>query len=200
MHQNTRLCPNCGSDVPDEGLFCPNCGTRAAATSNICANCGSELSPGTKFCSNCGSGTLPAPEIISAPAAVPTAQTEYMGFWIRVAAWAVDVIVFVIVVVILSALIGAAGVILSILFWYAYLVLMTGLKGQTLGKKAVGIQVVDAQGTVPGLWRALLRETLGKFASGLVFDLGYIWIGWDQHKRGWHDHIGGTYVVRIRGR
>lgn len=128
------------------------------------------------------------------------ARAEYMGFWIRMAAWAVDVVIFIIVIVILSALIGAAGIILSILLWYAYLVLMTGLRGQTLGKKAVGIRVVNAQGNVPGFWRAVLRETVGKFASGLVFDLGYVWIGWDQHKRGWHDYISGTYVVRTLGR
>jgi uncharacterized RDD family membrane protein YckC len=61
---------------------------------------------------------------------------------------------------------------------------------------AVGIKVIDAEGNVPGLGRAILREIVGKFISGLALGLGYAWMGWDTHKRGWHDHIAGTYVVR----
>jgi uncharacterized RDD family membrane protein YckC len=77
-----------------------------------------------------------------------------------------------------------------------YAVLFIGLKRQTLGKMALGIKVIDAGGNVPGLGRAVLREIVGKFLSGLALGLGYTWIGWDTHKRGWHDHIAGTYVVR----
>ena len=50
----------------------------------------------------------------------------------------------------------------------------------------------------PPWHRVIIRELVGKFVSeGLVW-LGYIWIGLDQNKRGWHDYIGGSYVVRKR--
>jgi uncharacterized RDD family membrane protein YckC len=26
--------------------------------------------------------------------------------------------------------------------------------------------------------------------------IGFIWVLWDPKKRGWHDYIGGTYVIR----
>ena len=48
---------------------------------------------------------------------------------------------------------------------------------------------------MPGIWRAILREVLGKLVSTVVILLGFFWIGWDQRKRGWHDYIAGTYAV-----
>ena len=81
-----------------------------------------------------------------------------------------------------------------------YYVALTGLKGQTLGKMALGIMVVNAQGEPPGIRRAAFREIVGKFVSEIAIFLGYLWVGWDKKKRGWHDHIASTYVVRAPGR
>jgi uncharacterized RDD family membrane protein YckC len=116
-----------------------------------------------------------------------------MGFWIRLLAWLIDAVV----IAAANLLLARAG--LNIFTFFVapiYGVLFIGFKGQTIGKMALGIKVIDAEGNVPGLWRAILREIVGKFISGLALGLGYAWIGWDSHKRGWHDHIGGTYVVR----
>ena len=84
-----------------------------------------------------------------------------------------------------------------------YYVALTGLKGQTLGKMALGIMVVNAQGEAPGIRRAAFREIVGKLVSEIAIFLGYLgylWIGWDRKKRGWHDHIASTHVVRAPGR
>ena len=81
-----------------------------------------------------------------------------------------------------------------------YYVALTGLKGQTLGKMALGIMVVNAQGEAPGIRRAAFRGIVGKLVSEIVIFLGYLWIGWDEKKRGWHDRIARTYVVRAPGR
>ena len=45
---------------------------------------------------------------------------------------------------------------------------------------------------------AVLREIVGKFVSAIAFFLGFLWIGWDGRKQGWHDKIAGTHVVRAR--
>ncbi len=76
-----------------------------------------------------------------------------------------------------------------------YLVLFTGIKGQTPGKMFMGIKVVDEQGRVPGIGRAIMREVIGKFLSGLVFDLGFLWAAWDAQHQTWHDKIATTWVV-----
>ena len=86
--------------------------------------------------------------------------------------------------------------VLVVLVHFAYHVFLVGVKGQTLGKMALGIQVVNADGNTPGFGRALLREVPGKLISRLPLYLGYFWAGWDPHKRAWHDHISGTFVVR----
>jgi uncharacterized RDD family membrane protein YckC len=116
-----------------------------------------------------------------------------LGFWIRLLAWVID-IVLISVIQLLLARFGLN--ILALFVGPVYTVLLIGLKGQTLGKMALGIVVINELGEVPGLWKAVLREIVGKLISGIALGLGYAWIGWDQEKRGWHDHIASTWVVR----
>jgi uncharacterized RDD family membrane protein YckC len=159
----------------------------------LCANCGAELELGSNFCPTCGALTSGSPAQPAPLAIETTPRPEYMGFWIRLLAWIVDVALIALV----NLLLARAGLnLLTFFVGPVYAVLFIGLTGQTLGKLALGIKVIDAEGNVPGLWRAILREIVGKFISGLALGLGYVWISWDSHKRGWHDHIAGTYVVR----
>ena len=79
---------------------------------------------------------------------------------------------------------------------YAYLVVGTGIWGRTVGKRLLGLRVVNAAGRPPGIGRALLREVIGKWLSGTVFYLGYLSVAGDPCKQGWHDKIAGTTVQR----
>lgn len=92
---------------------------------------------------------------------------------------------------------SAAAFVLGVLFSLAYSVLFTGLVGQTPGKMAVGIKVVLADDRVPGIGRAFWREVVGKFLSGLVLCVGYLWMLWDGERQCWHDKLVGTRVVRV---
>jgi uncharacterized RDD family membrane protein YckC len=90
-----------------------------------------------------------------------------------------------------------------IIFWSVLLVILTflycfifvGTRGQTPGKRLVGVRVVTWYGEPPTLARALVR-TCGYLVSAALLWLGFIWIGFDREKRGLHDWIAGTYVVR----
>ena len=73
--------------------------------------------------------------------------------------------------------------------------LMIAIRGQTIGKRLMKIKVVRPDGKPPGLATAALRELVGKHISTAFF-LGYIWILGEQ-RRGWHDLIAETYVVRV---
>jgi len=95
--------------------------------------------------------------------------------------------------------IGFMSVVTPFVPWL-YLWLFTGLKGQTLGKMVVGIKVVNAEGSIPGLGRAALREVLGKIISSIALCIGFLWIVRDGRKQGWHDKIANTYVVRAESR
>jgi len=90
-----------------------------------------------------------------------------------------------------------------VIFWLALLVILVFLycfiflaaRGQTPGKRLVGVRVVTWYGEPPTLARSLLR-TIGYLVSAALLWLGFIWIGFDREKRGLHDWIAGTYVVR----
>ena len=70
--------------------------------------------------------------------------------------------------------------------------------GQTPGLRLLGLRVVrDVDGGPITGMQALLR-LIGYWISGAVFYLGYIWILIDKRKRGWHDLIAGTVVIRQR--
>ncbi|MEW5934967.1 MAG: RDD family protein [Bacillota bacterium] len=136
---------------------------------------------------------------------------QYASFWRRVAATLIDSLVVNVGTFVLGSVVGAAGFsagmteegasaaafVLGVLFSPAYSVLFTGLVGQTPGKMAVGIRVVLADGRVPGVGRAFLREVVGKFLSGLVLCVGYLWMLWDAERQCWHDKLAGTRVVRV---
>ena len=68
-------------------------------------------------------------------------------------------------------------------------------RGQTPGKKLVGIQVIAQDGEPAGFFTMLVREWVGKWISGFVFGLGYIWILIDPERQAWHDKLMTTYVI-----
>lgn len=80
----------------------------------------------------------------------------------------------------------------------AYFILPTALKGQTIGKWAVGIQVIDQEGRVPGIAVAIPREMAGKFISAVALGMGFVSIIFDAKHQGWHDRFMNTYVVNRR--
>ena len=56
LNQNTNIqqskkCPQCGTDLPLNTKFCPNCGMSLLQKK---CSCGAELKPGLKFCAECG--------------------------------------------------------------------------------------------------------------------------------------------------
>lgn len=177
--------------------------------SGKCNICGWDNPTEARFCASCGA-TLAAGVEPAVPATYVTAPsvtaTEYIGFWIRFGASIIDGIVIWLVSVALSIFLlrSVAGyrlAFLSSVVWFPlpllYYWLFTGLKGQTLGKMLVGIKVVNAQGNIPGLGGAALREVLGKLISAIVLFIGFFWIAFDNNKQGWHDKIASTYVVKL---
>lgn len=69
-------------------------------------------------------------------------------------------------------------------------------RGQTPGKKLLGIMVINAYGERPSVARALLR-TGAYVLSALPVTIGFLWVGFDRERRALHDWLAGTYVVRV---
>jgi len=131
-------------------------------------------------------------------------RRRYGGFWIRCAAALVDLFIVWAVVKAVVMVFARVGTyvpleLILVLTFLVYSVLMIGLRGGTLGKKAVGLSVRTSSGTAPGLLRAFLRETVFKVISGAFLTFGFLWVAFSRGKRGWHDYLAGTSVVRGGG-
>ena len=88
-------------------------------------------------------------------------------------------------------LITVAGLVAAVLYYG----LMEGRTGQTLGKKALSVKVVDSYTGAPiGVGRAIGRY-FARFLSAIPCLLGYFWMLWDPNKQTWHDKMVGSYVV-----
>ena len=191
-----------------------NRGSAATAGGLRCGACGAAVVPSTGFCPNCGVAL-----------ATPYAGAEYAGFMMRLAAFIIDWIGAYLLAALIAAIIGislTAGDVepvgledLTITlenFNYSFLllfivistvhgVIFTLWRGQTLGKMLMKIQVVDASGNIPPRRSALMRELIRGVILMALFPLGlmYIWIAFDSRKRGPHDHLSGSFVVRKQG-
>jgi uncharacterized RDD family membrane protein YckC len=118
------------------------------------------------------------------------------GFWRRLAALLVDSVIVGAAIVVLALVLGPIGAIVGVLASYAYYIVMEGMPaGQTLGKKALGIRIVDANTGKPiGYGRAAIRN-LARILSGWALGIGYLWMLWDREKQTWHDKLASSHVV-----
>jgi uncharacterized RDD family membrane protein YckC len=139
--------------------------------------------------------------------AVPPAQPQAAsgpsgpraGFWVRVGATIIDLLIIgVPAAIVLVALDSVALYLIVLALGIAYFVYFEGgPTGQTLGKKALDIRVIDARAGGPiGYGRALIRYLVEAIFSGILF-LGYLWMLWDREKQTWHDKAATSVVVPV---
>jgi uncharacterized RDD family membrane protein YckC len=70
-----------------------------------------------------------------------------------------------------------------------------GIWGCSLGGRVLGLRVVDKDGFDISGGRVTLRM-LGSIANVATLGLGYLWIAVSRYRRGLHDLISGTVVIR----
>jgi uncharacterized RDD family membrane protein YckC len=130
-------------------------------------------------------------------AAAPAASRTRAGFWKRVAGFVLDAIsINLLAIPVYFVPYPAVSTVCFIVVWVTYFTLLDGgPNGQTIGRMALEIRVVDIDSGEPiGYARGLIR-TLGRLPSELVLFLGYFWMLWDGEKQGWHDKLARSVVV-----
>jgi uncharacterized RDD family membrane protein YckC len=165
-----------------------------------CSICGHDNTSAARFCANCGSTliTEPQPHVVAEPESTPPeAVTEYAGFWIRFCAAIIDGIILSVVTALSSLLFAYMTFFFGFILLWIYHWLFTGIKGQTPGKMLLGIKVVDVNGDKPSLGTAALREIAGKTISMIILFIGFLAIGMNDRKQGWHDEVSHTFVVKV---
>ncbi len=123
------------------------------------------------------------------------------GFWIRFAATWIDAAIIYLAVFIAEKGLNRFTIyvpfeITFLVTGLAYVLFFVAWKGRTPGKMLCGLTIKSMKDQRIGFVRTLLREVFGKVVSGLLFCIGFFWIGFTKTKRGWHDYIARTKVVR----
>lgn len=138
-------------------------------------------------------------------------EHEYAGFWIRFGATLIDLLFWLIIIIVpLSFIYGEEywvgdkfyygiwdGVfsyilpfVLTIWFWLKYF--------GTPGKIIIKLKIVDEKtGGKLSVGQAIGRY-FAYIPATLPFFLGFIWVGFDKKKQGWHDKLAGTVVIRSK--
>jgi len=108
-------------------------------------------------------------------------------------------VIIAIVYGILVVIVGASAAYgLVIVVSLAYFTYFEGSeRGQTPGKMALGIRVIDfGGGGSIGYGRAFIRW-IGRIVSQLPIFLGYFWMLWDNERQTWHDKFANDVVVPV---
>jgi uncharacterized RDD family membrane protein YckC/cytoskeletal protein CcmA (bactofilin family) len=139
--------------------------------------------------------TVPAAAGVTLPPVISAATLPRAGFWLRLAASLIDLILVAIVFGMLrKMLFGLGG---AIPLWLViYAVVMWATKGTTIGGIICGLKVVRIDDR-PLDWSVAIVRGLSAFLSLAVLGLGFIWVAFDDDKQSWHDKIAGTTIVQV---
>jgi uncharacterized RDD family membrane protein YckC len=195
--------------IAGAGAACSQCGTPTPADELIYLE-------GRPVCANCKPLVL---QKIKEGVAI-TGQHVYGGFWIRVAAKFLDGILMWIMMILVTLLLGLVGglfgiakpaaggapnpaamilgfvyMLVAITLAVGYIVFFVGKFGATPGKMACGLKIIRPDGSPMTYGRAFGRWA-AEIVSGLTFYIGFLMVAFDDEKRGLHDRIADTRVVR----
>lgn len=209
----SSACVSCGTPYTSGDRFCRSCGTPVVERVSEPAQ-QSRSTPAADSAPAKQNRSLDSNPTRIAPRPLARRSAEPAGFWIRFVAYLIDGIILFIPLLIVNVILWAmsarvdsgaaavspfigiiAGALVSI-GGVAYLALFWGLRGATPGKSLLSLEVRTEDGDSPiGVPRALLR-VLGYAVSSGLFCLGFVWIAFSPEKRGLHDLIAKTAVVR----
>jgi uncharacterized RDD family membrane protein YckC len=137
----------------------------------------------------------PSAPPVGPPAGAPqfTAAMARAGFWVRMGALFLDVVLVGFAMSLLQHPFGDFHIVVLAI----YGAVMWKLRGTTVGGIVFDLHVVRVDGR-PLDWETVIVRALGCFLSLAVVFLGFIWIAFDANHQAWHDKIAGTVVVRAK--
>ncbi len=144
----------------------------------------------------------PIPETLNPPiSSVPQYNSKiFAGFWIRFAAFQIDLLLLSLVLFPLGILIQNSSVnrFLLYLIYLPVSVFMIYKFGATPGKMFFGVKVVSKKESTIQIGTAILREIVGKLVNLLTLMIGFLIVAFDKDKQGLHDKIASTEVILLK--
>jgi uncharacterized RDD family membrane protein YckC len=148
-----------------------------------------------------GARPEPPPTWVAPLPAAAASTLPRAGFFLRLAALAIDGVLIGMIVGFTSSLLprflqlnhGPGGVLLALAVYGA---VMWKHKGTTIGGIVCGLKVVRVDNREVD-WATAIVRALSCFLSLAVAGLGFIWVAFDDERQSWHDKIAGTTVVIV---
>lgn len=140
-----------------------------------------------------------------------TDNLEYVGFWPRVGASCIDILLQLAITAPLTYAIygrytspaghfmGPADLMINFILPAIAVIALWMRFGATPGKMAMSAKIVDADTGEPLTIGMSVVRYLGYFVSAIPCGVGFFWIGFDQRKQGWHDKMANSVVIRPAG-
>lgn len=189
-----------------------------------CSQCGAKNDEQSRFCSQCGASLSAPSHATSLPhpdsereISQASDSFRYAGFWFRTLASIIDTILTQVatffLVFPLTFMLGMsmasmmnteeieiAGKVLDLfvsfnLNWLYFTISESSKWQATLGKKILGLKVVDEYGVRIGFGKAN-RRYWSKILSALTLCIGFLMVAFTEKKQGLHDKIARTFVLR----
>jgi uncharacterized RDD family membrane protein YckC len=142
----------------------------------------------------------------------PQSEPRYAGFWLRLGASIIDIIVLLAIIVPIEIAIfgreylalAMEGKTLSVDIWTQLvlpllaMIVLWRYRSATPGLMLLSAKIVDAKTLAPATVGRLTVRAVVLLLMWLLFIplIGVLWIAFDKRKQGWHDKIAGTVVVR----
>ena len=137
----------------------------------------------------------------------PVASVTYAGFWIRTAAFIIDVLIAGAIASVISRMLfgnyylyenpgndpGPGGVSL-IVNWIYFAWQESSVRQATIGKLAVGIKVCTESAERLTFANATGRY-FAKILSCIILLIGFLMIAFDKKSQGLHDKLAKTFVI-----
>ncbi|MBU0278600.1 MULTISPECIES: RDD family protein [unclassified Gemella] len=131
----------------------------------------------------------------------------YGGFFLRFVAYLVDLLIVIHLTRLLNTLtFGFLDfdysipvfnyTILFAITYFLYFLSMTYFLSQTLGKMLLKLKVEKYNGEKLSLVDTFYREIIGRFLSQVLFLLPYLAVAFTNRKKGLHDYIADTVVIK----
>ena len=202
-----EVCGSCGNRVLPDGKFCLFCGDVLTESGRL-----------LRVASPHGLAFQTSSD--SVPFIVPTADSkEYAGFWRRVWAGLIDVSLEILVALLLALLIdqafslvgrafgiehesaayvtGFTFIVLLAMGGWLYAALSESSRHRaTIGKRIMGLQVVNAAGGKLTFGQASARHVM-KFLSLFSLGVGFLMATWTKRHQALHDLPNDCLVIRV---
>jgi len=142
----------------------------------------------------------------------PTREPRYAGFWLRLGASVIDIIVLLAIIAPIEIAVygreypalAMAGKTLAVDVWTQLvlpllaMIVLWRYRSATPGLMLMSARIVDAATLAPATVGRLSVRAFVLLVMWLLFIplIGVIWIAFDKRKQGWHDKIAKTVVIR----